>query len=247
MTATRAAGKVPESVIAFWRRKGLKPAFSWADVWKQEHLVAFTVAGLMEKDVLADMRAAVDRALAEGQSFEKFRKQTRAMLADAGWLQRKTVEDPITGEKKDVDLGQPHRLATIFDTNVRSARSAGQWGRIERTKDVLPYIEYMLGPSIKHREDHVPFAGTILPVGHPFWRTHWFPNGFGCKCHGRQITRAEAARKGGVSPDPDVSPVEWTHPRTGARLMVPRGCDPGFDYNPGIDRLKGLRAAKKGR
>ncbi len=40
--------------------------FSWQDVWKSEHAAGFTVAKAMDLDLLADIRSAVDQALAEG-------------------------------------------------------------------------------------------------------------------------------------------------------------------------------------
>lgn len=49
----------------------------------------------------------------------------------------------------------------------------------------------------------------------------------------RQISRAEAERRGGESEPPQFPPVEWTNPRTGMTLKVPRGIDPGWDRNPG--------------
>jgi hypothetical protein len=62
---------------------------------------------------------------------------------------------------------------------MRVSRSAGQWQRIDRTKKTLPYLVYYLGPSANHRDEHVGWAGTILPVDHPWWDTHFVPNGWG--------------------------------------------------------------------
>jgi len=170
----------PAEVLDFFEDRDLKPAFSWADVWKEEHAVAFTVAGVMEEDLLADMHGAVDECLREGLPFEVFRKKITPILADRGWLGRKTVVDPITAEEKEVDLGDPRRLAVIFDTNLRTARAAGQWARVTRVAKAMPYLEYRLGPSRVHRPEHEAFDGLILPVDHPFWKTHFPPNGFGC-------------------------------------------------------------------
>ena len=230
----------PAEVLRFFEDKGLKPAWSWADVWQQENRVAFTVAGLMEQDVLADMRDAVDECLRDGLPFTEFKKKITPILADKGWLARKSVVDPVTGAEKDVNLGEPQRLKTIFDTNLRTANAAGQWSRIERVKDALPYLKYGLGPSRVHRPEHQVFDGLILRVDDPFWRTHMPPNGFGCRCGVRQLTEREAQRYGGPSASPELPMRSWRNPRTGKELMVPYGCDPGFDHNPGMDRLGGL-------
>jgi len=230
----------PKEVLDYLRRKGLKPIWDWRDAWRQEHQVAFTVAGVMELDILEDIRSEVTRALQKGLPFQQFKKVIEPILADKGWLARKTVADPITGEKKDVELGKPGRLQTIFETNINSARAAGQWGRIQSVKDALPYLRYVHGPSRVPRPDHLALDGIILPADHTFWRTHYPPNGFGCLCSVRQISAREARSLGGVSPDPDVSPVRWENSRTGQVEYVPRGVDPGFDYNVGIDRMGGF-------
>jgi len=231
----------PAEVLDFFEDRDLKPTFSWADVWKEEHAVAFTVAGVMEADLLADMHGAVDECLREGLPFEAFRKKITPILADRGWLGRKTVVDPITAEEKEVDLGDPRRLAVIFDTNLRTARAAGQWARVTRVAKVMPYLEYRLGPSRVHRPEHEVFDGLILPVDHPFWKTHFPPNGFGCRCGVRQLSKREADSKGGPMQVLDMPPVGWRNPRTGEELQVPYGVDPGFDYNPGIERFGGLK------
>lgn len=36
-----------------------------------------------------------------------------------------------------------------------------------------------------------------------------------------------------ASEDPDEGEIPWVNPRTGEMLMVPRGVDPGWAYNPG--------------
>jgi len=230
----------PKEVLDYFKSKGMKPAFSYADVWREEHTVAFTVAGVMEKDLLVDLHKAVDEALREGLPFAEFRKKTTAVLADNGWLGRKTVIDPITKEEKEVDLGQPRRLKTIFDTNVRTARAAGQWARITRAAKYMPYLEYSLGPSRIHRPEHEMFDGLILQVDDKFWRTHMPPNGYGCRCRTRQLSETEAHRRG-IGKSPELPMRTWENPRTGRQMQVPYGCDPGFDFNPGLERFGGLK------
>jgi uncharacterized protein with gpF-like domain len=68
-------GPPPKDAIEFFDKKGLKPAFSYLDVWREEHNISFTVAKMMQADLLADVQAAVGRALAEGRTFEQFQKE----------------------------------------------------------------------------------------------------------------------------------------------------------------------------
>lgn len=231
----------PPEASKFLRAKGLRPAFSWLDVEPEEHAVAFSVTKATELDLLAAMQGHVQRALDEGLPFEAFKKNWRSDAGLAEWWGRKRMVDPVTGVEEIVQLGSPRRLKTIYDANLRSARAAGQWERIERTQAALPYLEYRLGPSEVHRPEHAEKEGLILPVDDPFWDEWMPPNGWGCKCWVRQITRREAERRG-VSPSPDVPDRKWTNKRTGEVQLVPDGIDPGWQRNPGRLRRQGVEA-----
>jgi hypothetical protein len=222
----------PREASRFLRNKGLRPSFSWMDVEPEEHAVAFAVAKVAELDLLEAMRGEVQRALDEGLTFGSFQKSWRANPRLAEWWGRKAMEDPLTGAVVEAQLGSPRRLRTIYDANLRSARAAGQWERIERTQAAFPFLEYRLGPSEKHRPHHEDKAGLILPVDDPFWDEWMPPNGWGCKCWVRQVTKAEAGRRG-VSDAPEVPDRKWYNERTGDTQLVPQGIDPGWQRNPG--------------
>ena len=227
----------PPEASRFLKNKGLRPSFAWEDVEPEEHAVAFTVAKAMQLDVLADIRAEVQRALDEGRTLEQFRKDLKPKLVAAGWWGRRTMTDPDTGEVREVQLGSPRRLRTIYDANLRSARAAGQWERIQRTKKLRPFLVYELGPSERHRADHAAKRGLVLPADDPFWETWFPPNGWGCKCRVRQIGRSEAERLG-IREAPRVEERPWRNPRTGEVRMVPRGIDPAWTGNPGANRMQ---------
>ena len=168
-----------------------------------------------------------------GTTFRDFSRQLTPTLQKLGWWGRKEAVDPLTGKKRLVQLGSPRRLRTIYRANLRTARAAGQWDRAQRTKRALPYLLYQLGPSEEHREEHVAWAGTLLPIDDPWWTTHMPPNGWGCKCRVRQVSRREAQRRGGVTKRPPLRRREWVNKRTGEVEKVPEGIDPGWDTNPG--------------
>ncbi len=244
MTADPRPGKVPPEVRGFFEAKGIAPAFSYLDVWREEHLAAFSVAKAVEGDVIEAMRAAVAEAIYEGLPFEAFQKRLAPILADKGWWGRRDQRDPVTGELKEVQLGSPARLRLVLETNARVARAAGQWERMQRSKRAMPFLRYRLGASEKHRPEHEILDGRIFPLDHPFW-DFWMPtNGYNCKCWVEQVTtrRAEDLGYGGEEP-PDWSMQlrEYTNPRTGRVVRAPRGIDPGFAFNPGKNRLAGLQ------
>jgi len=231
----------PPEVIRFFRGKGVRDSFDFDEIEPEEHAVSFAAAKATKADVLLDIRAAVEAAIAEGQTLETFSANLTPILQAKGWWGKTLMEDPLTGEDRFAQLGSPRRLRTIYNANLRSARAAGQWERIERTKKLLPYLEYRLGPSERHRPAHEAKAGMILHVDDPFWDEWMPPNGWGCKCWVRQITRAEAERRG-ISPSPKVPDTVWENSRTGQVQIVPAGIDPGWHRNPGKLRLQGVEA-----
>ena len=226
----RLPGPIPKAALAYLKAKLLKPSFNYSEVWGEEHKYAFTVAKVLEADVLATVKDSLEKALAGGQTWQAWRKGIAETLSKSGWGQL------VPDSKK------PHRLYTIYQTNMRVARAQGQWQRVERTKKTHPYLEYVIGPSKVHRPDHAELAGTVLPVDDPFWDTHMPPNGFGCRCSVRQLSAAEAERRG-ISESPDETPtVEWKLP-DGTTQMLPPGVSPGWDFNPGKQREEQLDEA----
>lgn len=235
---------VPKEALNWFKRKVIKPGFDYRDVWKEEHSNAFTVAKMLNADLLTDVQQLVAEALEQGQTFEQFRDVLKPLLVKSGWWGIQDMVDPLTGDEKPVKLGSEGRIKTIYRTNMRTARAAGQWERIERTKRVLPYLLYQLGPSMEHRVDHVKWKGTLLPVDDPWWNTHATPNGWGCKCWIRQVSKQEADKL--IAEDkvstvaPDGGTKRWVNKRTGEVEVLPEGIEPGWNYNPGKGREQAL-------
>jgi SPP1 gp7 family putative phage head morphogenesis protein len=218
---TPPAGPPPQAAIDFLKQKKVRPSFSYKDVWKEEHNIAFAVAKVAETDVLEDVKASLEKSLAEGIPFKQWAKDIKPVLDKSGWSQYAPESQT------------PHRLKTIYDTNTRTARATGQWQRIERTKKVLPNLKYVLGPSKVHRDQHVEWEGLILPVDDPFWDEHMPPNGFGCRCGVIPMTNFATAKEGGVDETPPDVREEVEDPSTGKMVSVPKGVQVGFNYNPG--------------
>lgn len=240
--------KVPPEVPRYFAGRRLKPAFSWLDVWGEEHAYAFTVAKAVDVELLTLFRDSIAGAIARGEGFETWRAGLVPELHRLGWCGPRPVADP-EGRAPDeaVDFTSPRRLRTLFSANLRSARAAGQWERIQRTKDALPDLLYVRTSSAKPRPQHLAWAGTILPADDPFWTTHFPPNGWQCKCAVRQISRFERARKlaePGYSAERPASPERtFVNRRTGAVVRVPDGIDPGWAHNPGLARVRTLVAS----
>lgn len=240
----RGFGPAPE-VMAYFDGKQLAPRFSWLDVWGEEHASAFTVAKATELELLTTFRDSIRTALEKGQGFDTWKAGIEPELKRLGWWGKRTVIDP-TGQDKPrmVDFSAPRRLKNMFWSNMNSARAAGQWDRIQRTKRALPYLLYVRTTAAEPRQEHLAWVGVILPADDPFWRTHFPPNGWGCKCTVRQITRRERERllssaseaKFYSAERPVIDLRPFVNRRTGEVTYVPEGIDPGWQTNSGLAR-----------
>ncbi|ODT18905.1 MAG: hypothetical protein ABS35_22745 [Kaistia sp. SCN 65-12] len=241
-------GPAPE-IVDYFAEKKLAPNFSWLDVWGEEHASAFTVAKATELELLTAFRDSIRRAIDAGQGLETWKAAIEPELRRLGWWGKRLVADP-GGRDPDrvVDFSNPRRLKTIFWSNMNAARAAGQWDRIQRTKEALPYLLYVHTTAADPREEHLEWVGVILPVDDPFWETHFPPNGWGCKCSIRQITRRERDRLLATKSDfivytserPKIVTRPFVNRRTGEVTEVPVGIDPGWHRNPGVGRQKAI-------
>lgn len=230
----------PEQALDWFKAKGLAITFDWRDMIGQEHERAFTIAKMLDVDLLKTARDAVESAIANGDSFHQFKKDLVPELQKAGWWGKKTVVDPQTGQAVNAQLGSPHRLATIFRTNLQTAYAAGQWEEIERTKASHPWLMYDAVDDHRTRPEHASWDGLTYPADDAFWRTHYPPNGWNCRCTVIQLTDEQAASLGKPKGSPPYSAgsYKWTNPRTGKTYQVPNGLDPGWDHHHGKNRVE---------
>ncbi len=224
----------PQEAIDFFRQKGYRIGFDYRDVWRQEHQAAFTVAKAMQIDLLAEIRGAVDAALADGTTLAAFQEALAPRLVARGWWGKQEQTDPVTGEKKVVQLGSPRRLQVIFDTNLATAYSEGQAERIKNNARLFPFLLYDGRNAERPREAHLPYDNLVLAADDPFWASHMPVKAYGCKCTVIQLTRRMMEREGytlGKAPPEVMRTV--VNKRTGEELQVPNGVHPAFHYPAG--------------
>lgn len=227
-----------------FNNKTLITSADFAHFKAYQHALAFTVAGLADQDLLADIHKAVKSAIDNGTTFNDFKKQLLPYLTDKGWLSPTLTDDKQTDKAllKEHKSTLNRRLKTIYHTNQHTAYAAGRWERIQRTKEHLPYLQYMPSVSANLRDDHKQFYGLIATVDDPIWQSIYPPNGFGCKCWVRQLTKTKAQKlldeqaKDGVVYDIEMQEVK--DPKTGDVISIPKGIAPSFNHNH--DRLTAL-------
>lgn len=223
---------IPHEAIEYITSKGLATSYNWAEIYAQEHASKFTVAKIMELDVLDSIHQSVIDAVADGQTFHTFKKGMLEKLGEEGWGNY-AQKDEVTGE--ELTRLSDRRLKKVYQVNKTQSYHTGSWHRFEANKATHPYLRYRLGPSLKHRPDHKSFENLVLPVDDPFWQTHMPMNGWGCKCWVQSLTR-DKAEKAGISDSPKIEYHDWENKATGRKHKVPKGISPGFEYNVGRHR-----------
>jgi len=207
--------------VAFFRGKlgNLVPTAKWDELWKAQHDRAFMVAGAAKADLLADLAGAVDKAIAEGETLEQFRKRFRQIVTDRGW-------HGWTGE--GTKAGEAWRTRVIYETNLITSYSAG---RLEQLRaGGYRYWMYKHSDSRNPRPHHRALDGVVLPADDPFWQSHYPPNGWGCRCRAVGVDGPRSAQRlGGDFNKPLPRGWNTIDPKTGE----PVGIDKGWGYMPG--------------
>jgi hypothetical protein len=150
----------------------------------------------------------------------QFRKRFFAAVEKGDW-------HGWTGEA--TAAGRAWRTRIIYQTNLSTSYAAG---RLAQLKDAgFQYWVYRHTPNEHPRLQHLAWDGLTLPADHPFWQTHFPPNGWGCKCRISGASGPETAELAGGKPGYTEPPDGWDAIDTKTGEQV--GIDKGWGYMPG--------------
>lgn len=203
MAEVRATFRSMAEAEEYFRAKVNVPTWRWTDLWQAAHARAFSVAGATRDALLADLRAAIDAAISAGETLEDFRARFTDIVRRNGWV-------GWTGS--GTERGIAWRTAVIYHTNVRTAYQAGRW----QTLKAFPYLKYKHNTVRNPRETHRAWDGLVIAADDTWWRTHYPPNGWGCRCTAIGVSAARL-RVDGRTPDrapPEIQgdpPPEWAY------------------------------------
>jgi hypothetical protein len=210
-----------QEAIDYFRGKVNIPTKRWNDLWKEEHVRGFMVAGANKDEILVSFYNAVQKAISKGTTLKEFQADFDNIVASTGWTYKGS---------------RGWRSRVIFETNVCQAFNAGRFQ--QQQESGMPYREYrvdVMGHSLHHRPDHLAWNGLVLKANDPWWDAHYPQNGWGCNCGTFMLDDADMKDIGkkGADKAPPVEYYTWTDKVTGVSHRIPKGIDPGFDYNPG--------------
>lgn len=184
----------PKEIVEYFEQKGLKTTYDWHELYADAHAKAFTVAKMTEIDLLNDTKKLLEKSLKEGQSYSQFKKEAESLFAKKGWT-GKRIDVDSNGNAKVVELGTPRRIKKIYDCNMNSAYSVGRYKEMCEEIDVAPYWQYMCIVDGSTRPEHLAMHGKVFKADDSFWSSFFPPNGWGCRCFVRNLTKSEFKRK----------------------------------------------------
>ena len=119
---------------------------------------AMTVSGLSSADQVADVHAAIFKAVADGETLADFKTRAAGLIEAKGW--------------------NSWRVNTIFRTNLQSAYMAGRYAQMKQVAEARPYWRYVAVQDSRTRPSHMAMHGLVFHHTHPIWETWFPPNGF---------------------------------------------------------------------
>lgn len=256
--------KPPTEAIAAWdkrtrlltsksRNSDGQKMWAYNDVLWNAHSRGFFVARVAQVEVLQDIQEAMDKAIREGQSFEKFRRGLKPTLQARGWWSstrkdpegKVMVKNPNTGVEELTRLGTPRRLRTIYDTNMAVNYSAGHYKQLKESADLLPWWRYVAIMDKRTRPTHATLHDHVYRHDDPVWGSIWPPNGWYCRCRIEPLTEREAKGTAGyVVQDPAKTVTQIRQVGTNGPSVEVTGVvgsnghvmfpDAAWAYNPGM-------------
>lgn len=179
-----------QAALDYLAAKGLRPTWNWWEMQGAAHAQAFTVAKLAQLDLLADIRAALVQALAEGKSERWFGDTLKPLLQKKGWWGPQ-VDVGADGQAQLYQAGSFRRLQTIYRTNLQSAYMAGRQQQFDAERERAPFVQYLAVMDSRTRPSHSALHGRVFRLEDPAWNVIAPPNGYNCRCRARNFSQDE--------------------------------------------------------
>lgn len=196
-------------------KRGILTRAEFDAVSEATRLESFTMAGDWTRDTLTTVRDTLAEVTDEGASLEGFRS--------------------LLKERIDTSAIGPHRLETVYRTNIQAAFRDGRETLVSNpvVSELFQYQEYFAIHDGRVRDSHLELEtlgidGTgIYRRDDPFWDAWTPPVDFNCRCSVNVLTVDAAARKG--VKEAQVWEETGIRPPLVSRLpFIPFAPNPGF-------------------
>jgi SPP1 gp7 family putative phage head morphogenesis protein len=108
--------------------------------------------------------------------------------ADGNILPWDKFKDKALAINKEYNL---NHLAAERQACIGAGTMAAEWQHIQETKDIYPYLKYVAVMDKRTRPEHAALNGIVRKVDDDFWKTHYPPNGWNCRCTAEPLAEAK--------------------------------------------------------
>ncbi len=191
-----ALGLPPRDAVAYLESKGIRPTRHWYDIWQEAQAKSVTVSGMTRLDLLEDVKKGLVDAVKNGKTEKMFIDDLAPILRAKGWTGKRQSINPKTGEVTERGPDLPARLSLIFFQNVQSAYMYGRYRSMLANADERPWWMYVAVLDSRTRPHHAALNKKVFRYDDPFWKTHYPPNGWRCRCRTRALSDVQLEREG---------------------------------------------------
>lgn len=135
---------------------------------------AFVVTGLEDLRMVWEVRDAIAE-LPRGESWKSVAKKVRGLLEQGGFSEEAAAK----------------RAELLVRHHGFQAYAEADYAVKQEMKEVFPYWKYVTMGDHRVREAHAALDGLVLPADDPFWKDHYPPWDWGCRCQVIEITAEE--------------------------------------------------------
>ena len=172
MTANLTIETFPnEAAAAYIRGKAVADPKNFGNLPDQLKQRAFTVAGIEQMDALRRMRDAIAK-LPEGASWDEAKKEIAAEIS------------PFVGGDDDSKrtTASKARAEFLLRTHGFQAYAVARHQQQMSVAQDFPYWKYETVGDSRVRPGHAALDGKVLRADDPWWKTHYPPWDWGCRC-----------------------------------------------------------------
>ncbi|MPW31799.1 hypothetical protein F9L16_22780 [Agarivorans sp. B2Z047] len=92
----------PKELRDNFNAKSIEPRFDYRDVWRAEHNNAFTIARMLDADLLVDVQAMISAAIKSGAPYREFALDLEAILVQRDWWGVQMMHAPLSDKEYPV-------------------------------------------------------------------------------------------------------------------------------------------------
>lgn len=188
MTAQLTIATFPdEAAAAYIRGKAVADPKNFGNLPAQLKQRAFTVAGIEQMDALKRICDAIAK-LPEGASWDEAKREIAAEISPFV---------PAEAGRPDMKAARA-RAEFLLRTHGFQAYAVSRHQQQMEDIEIFPYWKYETVGDSRVRAAHAALDGKVLRADDPWWKTHYPPWDWGCRCVVEALDD-EDARTAGIS------------------------------------------------